>query len=107
MAKYQTANGAPNFNDVVFAFVNLDRNNPQVGVFNVNITQNGSNLFGIQPDRIYNVKNISAYTGADPEPPQLLALGRGHRRQQRARQRRLCRPQSGAHRQRRLDERAV
>jgi glycosidase len=66
VAKYQTANGAPNFNDVVFAFVNLDRNDTQIGTFNVNITQNGSNLFGIKPARIYNVKNISAYVAADP-----------------------------------------
>ena len=65
VAKYVTANGAPNWNDVVFAFTPLDRNNQQVGVFNVNITQNGSNLFGIKPGRVYNVKNISAYTGFD------------------------------------------
>lgn len=65
VAKYENANGAPNFNDVVFAFSPLDRNNPQSGNFDVNISQNGSNLFGIKPARIYNVKNISAYTGAD------------------------------------------
>jgi archaellum component FlaF (FlaF/FlaG flagellin family) len=56
----------PNFSDVVFAFTTLDRNNTQTGSFDVNITQNGSNLFGIQPNRLYNVKNISAYTAADP-----------------------------------------
>ena len=50
----------------MFAFTTLDRNNPQTGNFDVNITQNGSNLFGIQPDRIYNVRNISAYTAIDP-----------------------------------------
>jgi hypothetical protein len=66
VAKYQTANGAPNFSDVVFAFTPLDRTNPQSGTFDVNITQNGTNLFGIQPNRIYNVKNISAYTVANP-----------------------------------------
>jgi len=66
VAKFQTANGAPNFNDVVFAFTPLDRNNLQSGTFDVNITQNGTNLFGIQPSRIYNVKNIAAYLGADP-----------------------------------------
>ena len=66
VAKYQTAGGAPNFNDVVFAFTTLDRNNQQSGTFDVNITQNGSNLFGLQPARIYNVKNISAYTAIDP-----------------------------------------
>jgi glycosidase len=66
VAKYQNANASPNFSDVVFAFVNLDRNNPQSGNFNVNITQNGANLFGMKPGRIYNVKNIAAYTGVDP-----------------------------------------
>ena len=66
VAKYETANGAPNFNDVVFAFVNLDRNNNQSGVFNVNITQGPGNLFGIKPGRLYNVKNPAASTGADP-----------------------------------------
>ena len=65
VAKYVTANGAPNLNDVVFAFANLDRNSAQVGVFNVNITSNGSNLFGIKPGRLYNVRNISAYTAWD------------------------------------------
>ena len=29
-------------------------------MFNVNITQNGSNLFGITANRTYNIKNISA-----------------------------------------------
>jgi hypothetical protein len=66
VAKYQTTNASPNFNDVVFAFTTLDRNNAQTGTFDVNITQNGSNLFGIQPGRIYNIKNIAAYTAIDP-----------------------------------------
>ncbi|HUA38795.1 MAG TPA: hypothetical protein VMA35_10430 [Candidatus Sulfopaludibacter sp.] len=66
VAKYQTANASPNFSDVVFAFTTLDRNNPQTGNFDVNITQNGSNLFGLQPARLYNVKNIAAYLGLDP-----------------------------------------
>jgi hypothetical protein len=65
VAKYAAATGAPNFNDVVFAFTTLDRNHVQAGNFDVNITQNGTNLFGIKPDRIYNVKNIAAYTAAD------------------------------------------
>ncbi len=62
IAKYETANAAPNFSDVVFAFATLDRNNVQSGNFNVNITQGGANLFGVKSNRIYNVKNISAYT---------------------------------------------
>ena len=65
VAKYETANGAPNFSDVVFAFANLDRNNDQQGNFNVNLTQNGANLFGIKSNRVYNVKNIAAYTAVD------------------------------------------
>jgi glycosidase len=66
VAKYEQANGAPNFYDVVFAFANLDRNNNQQGNFNVNITQNGGNLFGIKSKRTYNVKNLAAYTAIDP-----------------------------------------
>lgn len=62
VAKYETPNASPNFADVVFGFVNLDRNNNQQGNFNVNITQNGSNLFGIKSGRTYNVKNVAAYT---------------------------------------------
>ena len=66
VAKYENANASPNFSDVVFAFANLDRNHTQQGNFDVNIAQSGSNLFGIKPDRIYNVKNIAAYLGVDP-----------------------------------------
>jgi len=62
VAKYQTATASPNFADVVFAFATLDRNNPQSGNFDVNVSQNGANLFGIQPARLYNVRNLSAYT---------------------------------------------
>ncbi len=66
VAKFTATNGSPNFNDVVFAFVNLDLVNGHQGTFNVNITQNGTNLFGIDPARLYNAKNIAAYLGADP-----------------------------------------
>jgi glycosidase len=67
VAKYQTANASPDFSDVVFAFTTLDRNNTQTGNFDVNVSQNGSNLFGIQPARLYNVRNISAYTAINPD----------------------------------------
>lgn len=77
VAKYEQANGAPNFYDVVFAFVNLDRNNNQSGTFNVNITQNGANLFGIKSNRFYNVKNIAAYTGVDPNRRHVWLWGAG------------------------------
>ena len=65
VAKYAIANAYPGVSDVVFGFVNLDRNDAQAGNYNVNITQNGSNLFGIQRGRTYNVRNISAYLGQD------------------------------------------
>jgi glycosidase len=67
VAKYEAANAAPNFSDVIFAFVNLNRNQTNQGNFNVNITQNGANLFGLKPARIYNVRNIAAYTAIDPD----------------------------------------
>ena len=65
VAKYETANASPNFADVVFAFVNLDKGHFQSGSFNVNITLNDANLFGIKPGRTYNIRNIAAYTGWD------------------------------------------
>ncbi|HXD01440.1 MAG TPA: alpha-amylase family glycosyl hydrolase [Verrucomicrobiae bacterium] len=66
VAKFTSTNGSPNLNDVVFAFVNLDLANGHQGTFNVNLTQSGTNLFGIDPARMYNAKNIAAYLGADP-----------------------------------------
>jgi glycosidase len=65
VAKYEQPNGSPNFSDVVFAFANLDRDHQQQGNFNVNITQNGGNLFGIKLGRTYNVRNLAAYTAYD------------------------------------------
>jgi len=66
VAKYETPNGSPATTDVVFAFANLDRNNDQSGFFDVSVSQNGSNLFGIKSNRTYDVKNIAAYLGAFP-----------------------------------------
>lgn len=65
VAKYETPNAAPNFSEVVFGFVNLNRNADQSGTFNVNLTQGPGNLFGIKPGRLYNVRNLAAYAGAD------------------------------------------
>jgi hypothetical protein len=66
VAKYETANASPAVSDVVFGFANLDRNNVQVGNYNIDIDVNGSNLFGIKPGRTYNVQNIAAFGGIDP-----------------------------------------
>ena len=65
VGKFAATNGFPNFNDVIFAFVNLDIANSHSANFNVNNMANGTNLFGINPTRMYNVKNIAAYLGAD------------------------------------------
>ena len=67
VAKFEARNGAPNFSDVVLAFVNIARNaDPETtgGVqfdLNADVDGNGVNDFGIKPARIYNVKNIAAY----------------------------------------------
>lgn len=72
VAKFENRNGAPNNSDVVLSFVNLDRNATPATIgtnkFNVNIDtdSNGVNDFGIKPGRTYNVKNIAAYLGTDP-----------------------------------------
>lgn len=70
VAKFVVTNGAPNFNDVVFAFANLDPTNSHQGTFSVNIVQNGANVFGIQSNRLYNVKNLAAYAQFDPNRPE-------------------------------------
>ena len=64
VAKYEEATASPAFKDVVFACANLDRYSEQTGTFNVDISAGGTNLFGVKSGRLYNVKNISAYTGA-------------------------------------------
>ena len=77
VAKYEQPNGSPNLYDVVFAFATLDRNSPQQGTFNVNITQNSANLFGIKASRTYNVRNIAAYTAIDPNRRNYWLWGAG------------------------------
>ena len=77
VAKFVTTNGYPNFNDVVFAFVNLDVANGHSANFNISLTANGTNLFGIDPARMYNAKNIAAYQGADPNRRSYWLWGNG------------------------------
>ncbi len=60
VAKYQTANASPATSDVVFGFVNLDRNNDHAATYVADIGT--PNLFGIKAGRQYNTKNIAAYT---------------------------------------------
>ncbi len=67
VAKYGQANTSPNLTDVVFAFANLRTEQGPADTFDLDIPANGSNLFGIKPGRVYNVKNIAAYTKIDPD----------------------------------------
>ncbi|MDP3851024.1 MAG: hypothetical protein Q8Q59_11000 [Luteolibacter sp.] len=66
VAKYEQPNTSPNLTDVVFAYANLRTEQGPSDTFNLDVTANGSNLFGIKPGRVYNVKNIAAYTKIDP-----------------------------------------
>jgi len=66
VAKFTNTNGLPNFNDVVLAFVNLDVVNGHSATYSLNITANGTNLFGLSPARLYNAKNLAAYQAVDP-----------------------------------------
>lgn len=63
--KYETNNVSPNSQDVVFCFVNLRRNSDVANVFKV--TPQIAAAAGIQSNRIYNIKNIGAYTGVNNE----------------------------------------
>ncbi|MFM7374511.1 MAG: lamin tail domain-containing protein, partial [Chthoniobacterales bacterium] len=65
IGKFETLNGSPANKDVVFGFVNLNRNGGQSNTFDVSIDSdsNGVNDFGIKTARKYNVKNIAAHLG--------------------------------------------
>ena len=77
VAKYESATASPATSDVVFGFVNLDRDADRSGSFNVAIDGGGTNLFGIKSGRTYNLRNLSAYTAKDPARDQVLLWGGG------------------------------
>ena len=79
IAKYATPNASPNASDVVLGFVNLDRNHSQTATFNVNITENSSNVFGFDPSRTYNVQNIAADTALDASRNNVFLWSNGGR----------------------------
>jgi hypothetical protein len=72
VAKFERRNASPKDKDVLFAFVNLtvgsDQSTPAGANFDLDVDEDGDgvNDFGILLDHQYNVKNIAAYTGADP-----------------------------------------
>jgi glycosidase len=72
VAKMQRRNASPSQSDVVFAFVNLtlgsDEETQNGNWFDLNVDDDhdGTNDFGIKPNSMYNVRNLAAYTGIDP-----------------------------------------
>ncbi len=83
VAKFERQNAGPKDSDVVFAFVNLelglDAGTADGNWFRVDVDAdgNGVNDFGIRPDRLYNARNIAAYTGTDPHRREALLWGEG------------------------------
>ena len=83
VAKFERRNAGPKDQDVVFAFVSLvpgsDVATQPGNAFNVNVDgdHDGANDFGIRPERLYNMKNLAAYTVADPHRRDALLLGAG------------------------------
>jgi hypothetical protein len=67
VAKYSTPNAPAAQQDVVFAFVNLNRNLGRSDTFQVPPAL--ADLAGIGSDRSYNVRNIAAYLGRNNEQP--------------------------------------
>ena len=72
VAKFEQRNGDPANFDVVFCFINLQPGltvaTPPGNHFNLNVDADGdgANDFGIKAGRLYNVKNVAAYTRNDP-----------------------------------------
>jgi hypothetical protein len=64
IAKYETANASPGVSDVVLAFSNLDRDADRQD--NFKIPSALAPLLGLKDGRSYNVKNIAAFLGNDP-----------------------------------------
>lgn len=67
VAKYETANAAPSSRDVVLAFVNLTRSSNVTNTFG--IPSELGTLLGLDPNKLYNVRNIAAYLGPNNEYP--------------------------------------
>jgi hypothetical protein len=78
VAKFEQRNGDPAQFDVVFCFVNLQPEltvaTPAGNHFNLNVDADGdgTNDFGIKANRLYNIKNIAAYTRNDAKRNQVF-----------------------------------
>ncbi len=64
VAKYEEAGASPAFKDVVLAFTNLNRNGDESD--NFKIPSGLATLMGLKDGRLYDVKNIAAYLGQNP-----------------------------------------
>lgn len=76
VAKYETPNASPAAGDVVLAFANLDRDTPQSD--NFKIPSALADLLGLEDGRLYNAKNIAAYTAQQPNRRDLWLWGNGY-----------------------------
>ena len=65
VAKYTSGNTPLAQQDVVLAFTSLDRTNVQANTFGV--TAELAGILGLQDGRVYNARNIAAYTGRGGE----------------------------------------
>ena len=65
VAKYTSGNTPLAQQDVVLAFTSLDRSNVQDNTFGV--TAELAGILGLQDGRVYNARNIAAYTGRGGE----------------------------------------
>jgi hypothetical protein len=74
-AKYETANASPATSDVVLAFSNVNRDATQSD--NFKIPSGLAPLLGLQDGRLYNVKNMAAYTAQQANRRDLWLWGSG------------------------------
>mgnify|MGYP005989677965 CR=1 FL=1 len=80
VAKYQTEGAAPATTDVTLNFVNLDRNAQQSD--NYKVPTPLADRIGLASGRIYNSKNIAAYTAQQSNRRDLWLWGNGFTRDQ-------------------------
>jgi hypothetical protein len=74
-AKYEEPSASPALKDAVLAFANLDIGNLQEDTFV--IPGDLANLLGIKDERIYNVRNIAAYTAQQSNRRDIYLWGAG------------------------------
>ena len=67
VAKYESPNTPPAFQDVILGFTNLDRNNPRSDNFGIPTAL--ADLLGLTDGRTYNARNLAAYLGRNNEHP--------------------------------------